>query len=116
LIKDDFLIKGTIWEGKIIINCIKKPIPLGMARRIVQSSQRRRLVCFSSPLIKRLLIFETLNVPAYKIVSFEITDIPLIEYVASKGKPIIPSQVLHKKQILNWLWMQQTYRTMISLC
>jgi pseudaminic acid synthase len=49
------------------------------------------LVCFSSPLIKRLLIFlETLNVPAYKIVSL-ITDIPLIEYVASKGKPIIPS-------------------------
>lgn len=91
--KDDFLIKGTIWEGKNYYQLYQEAYtPWEWHEELFRVAKAEGLICFSSPFDKTAVDFlETLYVPAYKIASFEITDIPLIEYVASKGKPIILS-------------------------
>jgi pseudaminic acid synthase len=91
--KDDFIIKGTIWDGQNLHKLYQEAYtPWEWHAKLMRVAKEEGLVCFSSPFDKTAVDFlETLNVPAYKIASFEITDIPLIEYVASKGKPIIIS-------------------------
>lgn len=91
--KDDFLIKGTIWNGKNYYQLYEEAFtPWEWHKELMRVAKDEGLICFSSPFDKSAVDFlEKLNVPAYKIASFEITDIPLIEYVASKGKPIIMS-------------------------
>ena len=91
--KEDFKIKGTIWEGKNYYTLYQEAFtPWEWHKQLFDAAEAEGLVCFSSPFDKTAVDFlENLNTPAYKIASFEITDIPLIEYVASKGKPIILS-------------------------
>lgn len=91
--KDDFLIKGTIWDGKNLFELYQEAYtPWEWHETLFNAAAAEGLICFSSPFDKTAVDFlENLNVPAYKIASFEITDIPLIELVASKGKPVIIS-------------------------
>jgi pseudaminic acid synthase len=92
--KEDFLIKsGSIWDGQTYYKLYQEAYtPWEWHQALFDEAEKQGLICFSSPFDKTAVDFlENLNVPAYKIASFEITDIPLIEYVASKGKPIIIS-------------------------
>ena len=91
--KNDFLIKGTIWEGRNLHNLYSEAFtPWEWHEQLFAVAKEEGLECFSSPFDPTAVeLLESLNVPAYKIASFEITDIPLIELVASKGKPIIIS-------------------------
>lgn len=91
--KDDFIIKGTIWEGKNLHKLYKEAYtPWDWHETLFNAAAEEGLICFSSPFDPTAVDFlENLNAPAYKIASFEITDIPLIEHVASKGKPVIIS-------------------------
>jgi pseudaminic acid synthase len=92
--KQDFLLtQGTIWDGKYLYDLYKEAYtPWEWHEQLFKAAEAEDLICFSSPFDKTSVDFlEELNAPAYKIASFEITDIPLIEYVASKGKPVIIS-------------------------
>ncbi len=91
--KEDFKIKGTIWDGKNYYKLYNEAYtPWEWHETLFRIANEEGLICFSSPFDPTAVDFlEKLNVPAYKIASFEITDIPLIEYVASKGKPLIIS-------------------------
>ena len=92
--KTDFIINnGSIWDGENFHKLYQKAFtPWEWHPRLFEVAKEEGLFCFSSPFDYTAVDFlEKLNVSCYKIASFEITDIPLIEYIASKGKPIILS-------------------------
>lgn len=85
--------QGTIWDGTTLYKLYQQAYtPWEWQPKLKEYAESIGLICFSSPFDKTAVDFlENMNVPAYKIASFEITDIPLIEYTASKGKSIIIS-------------------------
>ena len=92
--KDYFKInQGTHWDGQYLYDLYNEAfLPWEWHKPIFALAKKEDLVCFSSPFDFTAVDFlEELNCPIYKIASFEITDIQLIEYAASKGKPMIIS-------------------------
>jgi len=92
--KEYFKIRqGTIWDGKTLARLYREAYtPWEWHPKLKKLAEQEGLLFFSTPFDRTSVDFlETLKVPAYKIASFEITDLPLIEYVASKGKPVILS-------------------------
>lgn len=95
--------QGTIWDGTTLYKLYQQAYtPWEWQPKLKEIAEKLGLICFSSPFDKTAVDFlEKMNVPAYKIASFEITDIPLIEYVASKGKPIIISTGIAAEEDIN---------------
>ncbi len=84
---------GTLWDNQYLYDLYKEAFtPLEWHPRLKEVADEMGLIFFSTPFDKTAVDFlETLGVPAYKVASLEITDTPLIEYIASKGKPVILS-------------------------
>ena len=91
---DDFKIRqGTLWDGRYLYDLYQEAYtPWEWHEELFNVAKEEGLICFSTPFDKTAVDFlEKLNNPIFKIASFEITDIPLIEYAASKNKPMVIS-------------------------
>lgn len=92
--KQDFLIDGnTLWDGQTFHDLYQTAYtPWEWHKTLFDTAREEGLLCFSTPFdITSVDFLEELGNPIYKIASFEITDIGLIEYIASKQKPVIIS-------------------------
>lgn len=94
-VKSDYfkITQGTSWDGLYLYDLYKEAsLPWEWHEELFELAEEEGLICFSSPFdFTAVDLLENLGTPIYKIASFEITDIPLIKYVASKQKPIILS-------------------------
>lgn len=85
--------QGTIWDGTTLHKLYQEAYtPWEWQEDLMAHAKERGIACFSSPFDPTAVDFlESIGCPAYKVASFEITDIPLIRKIARLGKPVIMS-------------------------
>jgi pseudaminic acid synthase len=91
--KKNFKINKGIWKNYSLYKLYKEAkTPFSWHKYIFDYAKKIGIICFSTPFDEKSCDFlSKFRVPAYKIASYELVDIPLIKYISKKGKPIIIS-------------------------
>ena len=91
--RDDFIVKNGLWNGYNLYQLYKEAhTPFEWHNELFNYAREVGITLFSTPFDETAVdLLEDLNTPAYKIASFELCDLPLISYVARKGKPMLMS-------------------------
>lgn len=91
--KKDFFIEGGIWDGLNLYKLYEEAhTPYEWHKDLFEYAKEIGITIFSTPFDETAVdLLESLGTPAYKIASFELTDIPLIKLVSQTKKPLIMS-------------------------
>jgi pseudaminic acid synthase len=90
---EEFRIQDGLWDGYKLYDLYQEAqTPFSWHKAMFDHARKIGITCFSTPFDETAVdLLEDMNVPAYKVASFEATDLPLIKYIAATKKPMIMS-------------------------